>query len=212
MAVEDWSTTAASNTSVGAVSIAEGMTPANVNNAIREVMKQIADWRDGAIADLGESADYQPIDATLTALAAIATAADKLVYATGSDTFATTDFTAYARTLLALSSKAAVQSELGAVTVTASSLANPGYIKLNIGGTNLMIQWGTGTLSGNSTGTISYPQTYSTFAVCLVGGGASGTGVEGGIRSYGASGLSSQTIVNAGSGGSATYNFLVIGV
>lgn len=212
MAVADWSTTAASNTSVGAVSIAEGWSPADVNNAIREIMKQIADWRDGDIAALGDSTDYQPLDAALTALAGLTTAANKLTYATGSDTFATTDFTAYGRTLLALSSKAAVQSELGAVTVTASSLASPGYIKLSIGGTDLMIQWGTGSLSGNSTGTVSYPQTFSSFAICLVSGGASGTGVEGGIRNYGSSGLSSQTIVNAGTGGAATYNFIAIGV
>lgn len=212
MAVEDWSVTAGSNTSVGAVSIAEGMSPAGVNNAMREIMAQIAVWRDGAIADLGDSTDYQPKDATLTALAALTTAANKLVYATGSDTFATTDLTSYARTLLALSSKSAVQTELGAVTVTASSLANPGYVKLNIGGTDLMVQWGSGSLSGNSTGTISYPQTYSTFAICVVSGGSSGTGVEGDIRNYGSSGLSSQTIVNAGSGGAATYNYVVFGV
>lgn len=212
MAVEDWSNTAASNTSVGAVSIAEGMSPANVNNAIREVMKQIADWRDGAIAALGDAADYQPLDAALTALAGLTTAANKLTYATGSDTFATTDFTAYARTLLALSSKAAVQTELEAITSPAASLASPGYVKLNIGGTNLMIQWGSGTLSGNSTGTISYPQTFSTFAICVVSGGSGTASVEGDIRNYGSSGLSSQTIVNAGSGGSSTYNFIAIGV
>lgn len=212
MAVEDWSSTAASNTSVGAVSIAEGMSPAGVNNAIREVMKQIADWRDGAIASLGDAGDYQPLDAALTALAGLTTAENKLIYATGSDTFATTDLTVYARTLLALSSKAAVQSELGAVTVTGSSLASPGYVKLKIGGTDLMVQWGTGTLAGNSTGTIAYPQTYSAFAICVVSGGSGTVGVEGDIRNYGSSGLSSQTIVNAGSGGASTYNFIAIGV
>lgn len=42
----------------------------------------------------------QAKDATLTAIAAIVTAADKLIYATGADTFATTTLTAFARTLL----------------------------------------------------------------------------------------------------------------
>lgn len=42
----------------------------------------------------------QPLDATLTALAALVTAADKLIYATGVDTFTTSDLTAFARTLL----------------------------------------------------------------------------------------------------------------
>lgn len=38
MAFSDWSTTAGSNTAVGGVSIAEGMNPSDVNNAIRAVM------------------------------------------------------------------------------------------------------------------------------------------------------------------------------
>lgn len=44
MAVSDWSTTAASNTTVGAISIAEGMDPGDVNDAIREMMAQLATW------------------------------------------------------------------------------------------------------------------------------------------------------------------------
>jgi len=42
----------------------------------------------------------QPLDASLTSLAALATAADKLPYTTGTDTYAETSITAYARTLL----------------------------------------------------------------------------------------------------------------
>jgi len=39
--VADWSTTASSNTDVGGISIAEGMLPSAVNNAMREMMAQI---------------------------------------------------------------------------------------------------------------------------------------------------------------------------
>ncbi len=42
--IADYSTTAASNTSVGGVSIAEGMAPAGINNAIRAVMADIASY------------------------------------------------------------------------------------------------------------------------------------------------------------------------
>lgn len=43
------------------------------------------------------AAGYQPLDATLTALAGVTTAADRLIYATGSDAFATTPFAAAGR-------------------------------------------------------------------------------------------------------------------
>ena len=45
-------------------------------------------------------ADGQPLDPTLTALSAVATSADEVIYATGSDAFATTSFTSFARTLV----------------------------------------------------------------------------------------------------------------
>ena len=41
--VWDWSTTAGSNTLVGGVSIAEGMSPGNVNNAMRAIMAGLKD-------------------------------------------------------------------------------------------------------------------------------------------------------------------------
>ncbi len=41
-AVTDWSTTAASNTDVGGINIDEGMARSSVNNAMREIMAQIA--------------------------------------------------------------------------------------------------------------------------------------------------------------------------
>lgn len=45
--LNDYSATASLNTDVGGTSIAEGCSPANINNAIREVMSDIAAVRDG---------------------------------------------------------------------------------------------------------------------------------------------------------------------
>lgn len=68
--------------------------------------------------------DAQALDATLTALAAITTAADKLIYATGADTFATTDFPSYGRSLAASASAAAARSTLGLGTMATQNANN----------------------------------------------------------------------------------------
>lgn len=68
--------------------------------------------------------DAQPLDATLTALAGLTTAADKLVYATGSDAFATTDFTTYARSLLDDADAAASRTTLGLGSIATQDANN----------------------------------------------------------------------------------------
>jgi hypothetical protein len=66
-----------------------------------------------AAADVGA----QPADATLTALAGITVAANKLIYATGADTFTTCDLTAFGRTVIACADAAALIAALGLATV-----------------------------------------------------------------------------------------------
>lgn len=207
MAVSDWSTTANSNTSVGAVSIAEGWSPASVNNAIRELMAQIRTWYDEVPTD----AEVQPKDATLTALAALATAANKLVYATGSDTFATTDLTAFARTLLDDADAATMRSTLGTIGLTATSGGDPGYVKLNLGSFNLIVQWGRGTVPGAQNATITYPTAFTTFAICVVSGGPVNPANDGNVRVTQASGLTTQGIACSENAGSF-YSWIAIGV
>ena len=116
------------------------------------------------------SAGAQPLDATLTAIAALTTAANKLIYATGSDTFATTDLTSFARTLLDDADAATACQTLGAVRVAAMSLANPGYIKLQVGTSSqfFMVAWGTCSIAANGSTTVNYAASFPTasFAVC----------------------------------------------
>jgi hypothetical protein len=55
MTVKDYSTTAASNTSINGVNIAEGMSPSGVNNAIRQELKDVRDvWNDKEWFVLGD--------------------------------------------------------------------------------------------------------------------------------------------------------------
>jgi hypothetical protein len=63
-------------------------------------------------------AGKQPLDATLTAVAGVVTAADKLIYFTGVDAAAATDFSSFARTLLDDANAGAARSTLGVVIGT----------------------------------------------------------------------------------------------
>lgn len=67
----------------------------------------------GAFLGLNIIGGTQPLDATLTALAGVTVAADKLIYATGADAFATTDLTSTARTVLDDTSTSAMRTTLG---------------------------------------------------------------------------------------------------
>lgn len=57
--------------------------------------------------------DAQALDATLTALAGVSTTADRVIYATGVDTFATADFPSAGRALVAAVSAPAARTVLG---------------------------------------------------------------------------------------------------
>lgn len=163
MSVQDWSTTPSANTTVGGVFIGENCPPGNVNNGIRSVMAEAKakfNSIDSAITGLAP-------DATLQAIAALVTAANKLPYFTGVDTAALADLTPFARTLLDDADAATARATLGAVGVLASSFTNPGYLKLSIAGTAFMMQWGSLTIPANSIQTVPYPQAYTSFSIAV---------------------------------------------
>jgi hypothetical protein len=66
-----------------------------------------------SLSSHNHNATYQPLDATLTALAGVTTAADRLIYATGADAFAVTPLTAAGRALIDDADAAAQRTTIG---------------------------------------------------------------------------------------------------
>lgn len=164
MSVSDWSTTAAENTTVGPVNIAEGCPAANMNNMGREIMAQVKQFSDA----LPNS--YQAKDATLTALAALATAGDRLPYATGPDAFAVTPFTSFARSLLDDANAETARNTLGAVSVSNSNLGGTGFIEFAFGTSRFRVAWGSVLANGNGYTNISYAAPFSSFSIAVASG------------------------------------------
>lgn len=205
MAVSDWSTTAGDNGTVGAINIAELCPSANLNNAIREVMAQIAQWRDG----LGN--DYQAKDGTLTALAGQTLAADKLLYATGPDAFALATLTSFARTLLDDADAAAACLTLGAVRVAALSLASPGYIKFQVGASSFFqVAWGSFTANPNVSTGVSYAAAFPNASFPVISGAvanADANSNDPGVTASTASGFTAFSAANV----SVTCFYIAVG-
>lgn len=68
--------------------------------------------------------DAQALDATLTALAGVSVSANQLIYATGSDAFATTSFTSFGRSLVDDADASAARTTLGLGTIATQNANN----------------------------------------------------------------------------------------
>lgn len=68
--------------------------------------------------------DAQPLDATLTALAGVTVSANQLIYATGADTFSTTSFTVFGRSLVDDADASTARTTLGLGTIATQDASN----------------------------------------------------------------------------------------
>ena len=222
MAFSDWSTSAASNGTTLGVNIAENCPPSNVNNAMREIMAQVrtainpvlddflsSTSLSSALTALGVPAPSSPTG--LTAFGNLTNAANKVPYMTGSDGWATADFTSFGRSVVACGDAATLNSLLGAVANSSSTFgANTVDVRLTAGSNTFVIKGGTGTLAANTTGTLSFGVTFGAAPVVMVSGGDGDFQSEGQIRSYGVATTTGISIINAGPA-SGTYNWIALG-
>jgi hypothetical protein len=69
--ISEWSSTAANNTDIGGIDIAEGCAPSGINNAIREIMAQVKDMITGTDGDNLTVGGNLSVTGTTTATGAI---------------------------------------------------------------------------------------------------------------------------------------------
>ena len=77
--VSEWSSTAANNTDIAGINIAEGCAPSGINNAIRELMAQVKDMQAGTDSDSFVVGGNLTVSSTLTANSSVGTAGQALV-------------------------------------------------------------------------------------------------------------------------------------
>lgn len=86
-------------------------------NTLSEIATALGNDPNFATSVTNMIAGKQPIDATLTALSGLTTAANQLIYATGSDSFSTAELTAFGRSLVSANNASAALVTLGAATL-----------------------------------------------------------------------------------------------
>ncbi len=182
----------------------------------------------GFISKMGTAfgKDFQALDATLTALAGLATAADKLPYFTGNDTASLTTLTDVGRDILAKTSKQEVIHYLGlgatngyvgrlvntwVFTSSGTYTPTPGTKRIRVtitggggggGGCQAISSnetfFGAGGGAGGTVITILTP-TQNSYPVTIGAGGAGGVGATNGIK--GGDSLFASLIAPGGAGG-----------
>lgn len=167
---------------------------------------------------------YQPLDATLTAVAGLATGANKLPYFTGTDTAAQTDFTTVGRDIVGKSAVSDVLAYLGIGTAGTKNVgegagqipdmssflslkgtanSTPGYINLPGG---VIIQWMLGTSPSAGTYAVPFPRPFPNhvYAITVLPGGTNNSIVNG-------SGITNTSASFTTNGGSFTFSIIAIG-
>jgi hypothetical protein len=131
--ISEYDATAANNTDVNSINIAEGCAPSGINNAIRQVMADLKDFQQGTKGDpfLGP---VTPSTLTLTGLAA-----NRILYTNGSKVVSTSDNVQFDGTTLTVNTLSAtsitsVGGSINGMTIGASTASTGNFTTLGATG------------------------------------------------------------------------------
>lgn len=237
--IRDYSATVGENTDIQSVNIDEGCSPAGINNAIREMMVDLANVNSGAVSLLSPSVDEITVTGDITVngdMAVDGTVDGRDVATDGTkldgieelaDVTDTENVTAAGALMTSdITDLDAVKSINQDLTTTSDVVFNTlntfspaDFLRVvasdlsNNGyvelGNGLIIQWGRETLTSGGGQTITWPTPFSTAPFIAFGVEVSDQNASSNI-SFGTQGAASWTNIDTASGG--VYHWIAIGV
>jgi hypothetical protein len=176
---------AADNATVLGVNIAEGCPAANMNNALRQALADVAGGvnvsllgtflASTTLAQARSALGVTEGTASQTAFAALTNTANSLPYMTGSDAWALATLTTFGRSLIDDGDAATARTTLGVPGMAVTTDTDGKAIALTISGTTYYLQYGTKSIGGNTTAAVTFPEPFIGTPTVIGGGGHSGT-------------------------------------
>lgn len=142
--ISEWSSTAANNTDIGGIDIAEGCAPSGINNAIREMMAQVKDMQAGTDGDNFTVGGNLSVTGTTTLSTALPVASGGTGAATAGN----------ARTNLGLGTIATQAAS--SVSITGGSITDITDLAVADGGTGRSTLTANNVLLGNGTNAVNF--------------------------------------------------------
>jgi hypothetical protein len=173
--ISEYDATAANNTDVNSINIAEGCAPSGINNAIRQVMADLKDFQQGTKGDafLGP---VTPSTLTLTGLTA-----NRILYTNGSKVVSTSDNVQFDGTTVTINTLSATSitsvggsingMTIGATTASTGAFTDLAYTGTLTGGTGV-VNLGSGQLYKDASGNVGISTTVPAEKLHIVTGGS----------------------------------------